>query len=719
MSGNLENGFQHAFRQEAEELLQELEDALLSLEEVPHSVSYVDRVFRALHTLKGSGAMFGFERVVTLSHETESVFDLVKNGRLGVDSEMIDLTLRVRDSIRSALEAGPEEGEPSAEELELIAALRRIAEAAAHSGSEHGGSGAAGDRSSSVEPEASSAVSAAGKGASETPKYIFRVRFSPPSEVFLRGADPTSLLDELRELGECEVIAHTSDVPRLGELDPQYCHCKWDIILTTSHDEDTVRGVFIFVEEDSELVIDYLEDPAEEAPRKLGEILVERGDVSPDAVESVLKTKQPLGRMLVEQGLVTGEAVHAALVEQQRVQSVQQRTHQEQRTGSVRVDLEKLDTLVDLVGEAVTSHARLSRTVTDDERSDLSPIVEELGRHVTRLREVAMGMRMVPIGQAFSRFQRVTRDLSRQLGKDVRLVTGGGETELDKRIIERLTDPLLHLVRNAVDHGMEDERTRKEAGKPAQGTVQLRAGQAGGMVNIEVSDDGKGLDDKAILRQARERGLVGNEAELTEEEIYGLIFEPGFSTVSEVSDLSGRGVGMDVVKRTIEALNGTLKVRSEHGSGTVVSLQIPLTLAIVDGLLLRIGDRHYVVPLASVDECVEFTSQDQAGENGQRLVEIRGKLVPYLDLRQLFEIKTDAPNVSQLVIVSSDDDRIGLLVEEVVGQMQAVIKALGPLYRNVEGVSGATILGTGEIALILDTPRLVNMVTTGIVGARR
>ena len=682
-----------AFVEEATELLGELETTLLTLEENPRDREIIDRVFRALHTIKGSGAMFGFDAVAAFTHELETAFDRVRRGELEVSTALIELTLAARDHIRDLLDV---EGTPDevqrvrgAAVVEALLALcpRRDAPAAA------------------AEAPRAPSSSAAAAGAETT----YRIRFKPPADIFLRGGDPSALMAELAGLGALRFALRTDDLPPLEELDPEQCRCSWEAVLTTSRPLDDVRNVFVFFEDDAELRIDVVDVDADEGapPKRLGEILVERGDVSEDAVRAALATQRRIGDVLIEQGLVSPAKVHAAAVEQKAVQDARTKRQTAEAASSVRVAAERLDQLVNLVGELVTVQARFSATAQRRGDQELAALAEEVERLTWELRDTAMNMRMLPMGATFAKFRRLVRDLARDLGKEVELETEGAETELDKTVIDRLGEPLVHLVRNAVDHGIEAPEARAERGKPRAGTVRLSAAHMGASVVVEVRDDGAGLDAEAIRAKAIERGLLPPGAEPSEQDLFALIFHPGFSTAKQVSSVSGRGVGMDVVKQAIDALHGQIEVRSRRGEGTTVAVKLPLTLAIIDGLLVGVGGERYVLPLSVVQECVELTRADAEAMHGRRVASVRGRLVPYVRLRELFDEPGERPAIEQIVIVSADGREIGLVVDHIVGEHQTVIKSLGRVYKDIVELSGSTILGDGSVALILDVPKIV------------
>jgi two-component system chemotaxis sensor kinase CheA len=412
----------------------------------------------------------------------------------------------------------------------------------------------------------------------------------------------------------------------------------------------------------------------------------------------------------VEKGLVNNDRVEAALTEQQHVRDLRRERQKSEELTSIRVQSEKLDKLVDLVGELVTVQARLTQVATEGTSALLLTISEEVERLTAELRDNTMSIRMLPIGTIFNKFRRLVRDLSQNLGKSVELVMEGADTELDKSVIEKLHDPLVHLIRNCIDHGIEMPDEREARQKPRQGTIRLSAAHSGAHVIIRIDDDGAGMNTEAIRRKGLEKGMIPHDAELSERELFNLVLSPGFSTASQVTDVSGRGVGMDVVKQAIEALRGTIEITSTRGQGTKIIMSLPLTLAIIDGFLTRIGDDHFVFPLSLVDECVELSAARSQKMGERDLLNVRGEIVPYIKLRDRFGMQSVRPAIEQVVIAKVDNFRVGFVVDHVVGGHQTVIKNLGRMYKGVEGISGATILGNGSVALILDVPRLIQTV---------
>ncbi len=692
------------FKEEAKELLAELETSLLELEEQPDNADLIGRVFRAMHTIKGSGAMFGFDDIAKFTHDVETVFDLVRNGNLPVTKELITLTLAARDQIREMLNAydGGQGADP-AKALIITSALKQLVPG-----------GAEKEKKTAASPAGDGKAAQGADASAPTEVVTYRIGFRPARNFFLTGMNPVGLLNELRELGDCTIVAETSDIPLLNDLDPEACYTYWNIILTTKKSADDIKDIFIFIQDDCELKIDIIDkEGALEAGKdrkKLGDILVERGDVTQEAVKQALSGQKRVGQILVEMGVVKPEKVEAALAEQEHVNEVREKRQSVEAASTIRVPSERLDSLVNLVGELVTVQARFSQVAGRQANTDLLSIAEEVERLTGELRDNTMSIRMLPIGSTFSKFKRLVRDLSRELGKEIDLTTEGAETELDKTVIEKLGDPLVHLIRNSIDHGIELPEVRAAAGKPRQGNVHLSAVHSGANVLIRIEDDGAGLDKDAIRAKGIEKGLIQADAELTDKELFLLILAPGFSTAKKVTSVSGRGVGMDVVQQALNTLRATIDIKSERGIGTSITLKLPLTLAIIDGFLTKIGEQHFIFPLSLVEECVELTRDDVVKAHNRHMAHVRGHLVPYIRLREHFLISGEAPAIEQIVITRVEDGRVGFVVDHIVGGHQTVIKNLGRFYKDAEGTAGATVLGDGTVALILDVPKLMHAV---------
>ena len=679
-----------AYREEAGELLAELEVSLLELEERPGDAELVGRVFRALHTIKGSGAMFGFDAIAAFTHEVETVFDQVREGRVPATAELVGITLAARDHIQSLLRSG------DGQDADLLAAGGQILERLRRTAPSR-------DDERTPDPPAPDTAATAEINLEETASY--RIRFEPAADILLTGANPLLLLNEMSELGDFSLIAHLDRIPGLDEFDPEQCYTYWDAMLTTSAGENAIRDVFIFVDDRAHLTIQKVEASQAEHPR-VGDVLVERGDITASAVEEHLNARPKVGEMLVQAGLVSEDRVQAALLEQQHLDTQREKRRKVEASASLRVPAAKLDSLVNIVGELVTVQARLNGYALSSGDSEITFIAEEVERLTSLLRENTMSIRMLPIGETFSRFKRLVRDLSSDLGKKAELTTEGNDTELDKTVIEQLSDPLVHLIRNSIDHGIEPPHKRLAAGKPAVGKIHLSAAHAGAFVQIRVEDDGAGLNHKAIRARAVERGLIAADASLSDHEIENLVLAPGFSTADRITEVSGRGVGMDVVQRSLDALRGTLSVTSTPGQGTAITLKIPLTLAIIDGLLVEAGGAYFVLPLSNISEVIELARNGSNGSSRKTLVTVRDQLVPYTVLRERFGVSGEPPDIEQVIIAETHDGRHGFVVDRVIGDHHTVIKKLGGLYKHVDEVSGATILGNGTVALILDVDKL-------------
>lgn len=640
------------FRQEAQELFEDIEQGLLDLAHRPGDRDLVDAVFRGLHTLKGSGAMFGFDALAAFTHHCETAFDRVRKGEVAATTELVGAVLACQDHMRALAEGRPAE---QAEGDALLAELHRVVASA-------GGAEAA--------PAPAPAVALVASGLK-----TWRVKFSLPANALINGARPLPLLDELRELGECTVVAVTDAIPDFDALVPTECHMAWDVTLVTKHGREAIEDVFIFVIDDMTLEIQDLTAPVE----AVAEVVVEAAPVAQAAAPPVEAANE-------------GRAA---------------------KTGgdTVRVPAERLDEMMDRVGELVIAQSRLKQLAASSSDIALRAVAEEIERLASEMRDTMMVVRMVPIAQLFGRFRRLIHDLARDTGKTIELSTEGEATELDKTVIERLADPLIHLIRNSADHGLETPEQRLAAGKPAAGHIVLAARQSGAEVVITITDDGRGVDRARVRAKAEENGLIQPGQVLSDNELLQLIFAPGFSTAAAITNLSGRGVGMDVVKKTIEGLRGAIEITSTPGHGSVVSLRIPLTLAIIDGLLVRVGTSRYVIPLSSVEECVELSVEQDIRSAGRSLITLRDQLVPFIRLRQMFNTGLAPDPHQKIVVVSTSQahahERVGLVVDQILGDHQTVIKPLSPFHADVGAFSGATILGDGGVALILDIGSLV------------
>ncbi|KQO83587.1 chemotaxis protein CheA [Rhizobium sp. Leaf262] len=640
------------FRTEAAELFEQIESGLLDLLHDLSNQGQIDAVFRGLHTLKGSGAMFGFEALAAFTHHCETAFDRVRKGEVPASSELIAAVLEAQDHMRRLVDnpatAFPETGD------RLLAKL----EAAVGSGA------------STVQHSASPVTATK---ADEPSAATWQIDFSLPANAMANGTNPLGLLDELAELGECTIAVNTAAIPALDAIDPTNLYLSWSVTLTMDHPRSAIDDVFIFVMDDME---------------------IEVKKISSEPAPSAEITPPPAP---VEEAAKANPTAAQANADGKQNKSAE----------NVRVPAERLDELMDRVGELVIAQSRLSQLANTSVDIQLRSVSEDVERLSGELRDTMMVLRMVPITQLFGRFRRLVHDLARETGKQIELVTEGESTEVDKAVIERLADPLVHLVRNSCDHGLETPDERIAAGKKPAGQVTLVARQTGGDVTITIRDDGRGIDRQRVRAKAESSGLVAPGATLTDQELLQMIFEPGFSTAAQVTNLSGRGVGMDVVKKTIEALRGTINVTSTPGAGSEITLAIPLTLAIIDGLLVRVGSGCYVIPLSAVEECLELSPENDVKSRGRSFISLRESLVPFIRLRELFHTGTKPDQFQKVVVISTGSERVGLVVDQIIGDHQTVIKAMSKLHHDVATFSGATILGDGSVALILDVGHLV------------
>ncbi len=636
-----------AFRIEAGELLEQVEQGLLDLGHRLDDMNLVNAVFRGLHTLKGSGAMFGFDALAAFTHHCESAFDRVRKGDVRATPDLVSVILSAADHMRALVD-----GDAPAAHGQAI--LDRLAAAV----------------------DAAAGISAPVAAAAPR-KQGWTLSFRLPPDAMANGTSPLALLDELRELGEATIVATFDTLPALDDLNPGHCFVGWDCTLVGDISREAIEDVFLFVMDDMDITITPLAvEQADEAD------VAATPEHAPVAVEAPVAANDTTPR---------GASANRSQGEH------------------VRVPAERLDELMDRVGELVIAQSRLSQLAAHGQDLSLRSVSEEIERLAGEMRDTMMILRMVPVSTLFGRFRRLIHDLANETGKAIELVTEGETTEVDKTVIERLFDPLVHIIRNSCDHGLEKAEDRLAAGKSANGVIRLSAHQAGGEVLITITDDGRGIDVERVRAKAEANGLIQPGQAVSEDELLGLIFHPGFSTAAQVTNLSGRGVGMDVVKRTIESLRGSIDVKSVSGQGSTITLRIPLTLAIIEGLLVRVGEGRYVIPLAAVEECLELSLEEDLRSRGRSIITLRERLVPFLRLRDLFDTGAKPDTYQKIVVVGTGSERVGLVVDQIVGNHQTVIKAMSPLHRNVAAFAGATILGDGSVALILDIAQLIAM----------
>jgi two-component system chemotaxis sensor kinase CheA len=707
---------------ESRELIESMESALLSVEQAQEKDELINAIFRTAHTIKGSAGLFSLEHVVAFAHVMESVLDRVRAGKLSIDAPLVALLLDCGDHIGALVDgiaAGElgESPERAAQGAPLLARLGTYLPGAP--AVVHGPAKATSVTVSDIGGAADTVQRLDGDGLHADHWHI-SVRFG--RSVLKNGMDPLSFVRYMATMGEIAGIVTLSDaMPGVQEMDPEDCYLGFEIAFQTAADKAAIERVFEFVRDDCTLLIlpprslvaEYISllQQHEGDLNRLGDMLVACGTLTPQELALALHAQagqpdKPIGTILLEQGSVHVEVVEAALTKQKQIK---ESIATENR--SIRVDADKLDQLINLVGELIIAGASVNLIAHRSQVTDLQESTSKLSMLVEEVRDSALQLRMVKIGATFTRFQRVVHDVARDLGKDVALVIHGEDTELDKTVVEKIGDPLMHLVRNSLDHGIESAELRTARGKAAHGTLTLNAFHDSGSIVITVQDDGGGLNRERVLAKAVERGLVDPGQHLSDNDIYALIFEPGFSTAEKVTNLSGRGVGMDVVKRNIAALRGTVGIASEEGVGTTVTVRLPLTLAIIDGFLVGVGKAVYAIPLDMIEECVAFTS-----DTDHDYTNLRDQVLPFIRLRALFGTPGKPAKGENIVVLRHGGQKVGLVVDSLLGEFQTVIKPLGNLFSQVQCISGSTILGSGEVGLILDVPALVRQVSERSAG---
>ncbi|NIK38495.1 two-component system chemotaxis sensor kinase CheA [Xanthomonas arboricola] len=652
------NQLMQTFLAESRDLLEDMERHLLEAERGESSPDAVNAIFRAAHTIKGSGGLFDLPQLVGFTHVVESVLDLVRDDALTLSSELIALLLVCCDHIHALVETAADPAHADADALAaeaepLLAQLQTYLQASA-----------CGVTATAIQ-----------HNTPEKQSGYWRITLKLFADALRYGNSPLKLIRNLRGLGSVESIStDVSGLPSFEALDPEANYLGFRILLRSDADRAAIEEVFEFVREDCDLEITSVPAPMD-------------------------ATAMPASEPVVAAPVV---GVLAAVPAAAPARAAQDTGARNADARSIRVDADKLDRMIDLVGELIIAVAGTNANAQRSGDAQLLESASILAGLVEEVRESALQLRMVKIGGTFSRFQRVVHDVARELGKDIALVVAGEDTELDKSVVEKIGDPLTHLVRNAMDHGIEPAEVRVARGKPARGTVGLNAYHDSGSIVIQITDDGGGLNRERILAKALERGLIEPGRQLSDREVFAMIFEPGFSTAEKVTNLSGRGVGMDVVKRNITALRGTVEIDSTAGLGTTISVRLPLTLAIINGFQVGVGKSVFVVPLDVVEECVEFTP-DYASD----YIDLRGSVLPYVRLRELFALGGRTPARESIVVIRQGAQRFGLVVDTLLGEWQTVIKPLSKVFAQVKGISGSSILGSGDVALILDVPSLL------------
>ncbi|MDY6934141.1 MAG: chemotaxis protein CheA [Spirochaetota bacterium] len=705
----------NAFFLDCREMLDEMESSLLQLEKDISDEESINSLFRAIHTIKGASGMFGFVEIEKFTHIVENMLDDVRKGLIQVDSDLIALLLKCHDYVDKlvVLFEDSKDNVLDKEMTETGESLYQKLNTYLSTSSKLS------DSNTSKRPELSTdTLQSDGKQVLNECWHI-SIRFG--EDVFRNRLDPMPFIKYLGEIGEIVNIITVCDrIPTLEEIDPESCYLGFEIDFKGNVDKEILEDAFEFLIDDCTLRIlspkssisEYVEliQNLPETPQRIGEILTKIGTLTELELEEAIRLqealnkvsdedqKKPLGEIVVEEKMVQESVVNAALEKQTQVKK---------NIRSIRVDPEKLDHLINYVGELVITGASVKQLSEKLGDTELLESVLQMSKLIEDIRDSTMNVRMVQIGDTFRKFERVVRDLSHERGKEIKLIINGGETELDKTLIEKINDPLMHLVRNAVDHGIGTPEDRVKKGKQPQGTILLNAYHGTGSIIIEVSDDGGGLNREKILNKSIEKGLIQPGQDISDNELYQLIFEPGFSTAEKVTNISGRGVGMDVVKKNIQSLRGNITIDSKEGIGTTMRIHLPLTLAIIDGFMVKVGSVFYVLPLDMVIECSEITAEDISGSDAYNFLNLRGEILPFLRLRDFFNVTEGKKERENIVVVEYNQRRIGLVVDKLIGEFQTVIKPLGKIFRKLQWAIGATILGTGEVALILDVPILI------------
>ncbi len=682
------------FLEDCDDQLQMMEDALVDMQSNGASERSIGTIFRAVHTIKGSAGMFGFEDIVTFTHIGENLFDSIRQGNVAVSEEMISLFLLCKDHIDVLISLLTEEEELRNAKKEVGDNLIKRLE----------GYLPGAETKEEVEDIPSSIVV-------EAVKWHISIRFH--KDFFTTGMSINSVFNFLNKVGEVLIIQPIIyDIPFIEEINPLHPYIGFEVCLLADLSKSEVEDVFEFIQEDVDLYIFLCDDSDEYST-----LISKRKE--PELKNELISAKFIDEDILVEPE-VLAPVITPATVEEKEIVPIKEQENSEPKkkaVSSLRVDSSKIDLLINYMSEIAITNSRILALVEDEADEEKGSELEEAAIHMKQLLEFVsdgiMDMRMVKVGDSFNKFRRIVSDTSKKIGKDVEFVITGGDTELDKTVVERISDPLLHMLRNSIDHGVELPEDRIASGKPAQGRVDLRAYPDSGTIVIEIEDNGKGLDRDRILAKAIENGTVKSNHNLSDSEIYKLIFAAGLSTAEKVSAISGRGVGMDVVKRNIEDLRGTIEIESSMGKGSKITIRLPLTLAVIEGFLVQVGDTKYIIPLENIKECIELTTKEKESLNGNEFINVRGEMLPLLDVRTVLEENKSTTKRQNIVIVYFGKKIIGLLVDELLGEHQTVIKSLGEVFENLPGISGGSILGSGEIALIFDIARLIELRNEG------
>lgn len=680
--------FQAKFVEEALDNVSSIEEALFELEKEPENKEIIERLFRSMHTIKGGGAMFGFNDLSTFTHNLETIYDLIRTDKIKVDKDIISLTFESLDYIKQLLDLG--ELTDESDKQRQIEYIKKIQKYFVAGGSRPLPTIIGETQSASNEPQP---VKKEGPS-----NYL--INFVPFDSLLSNGTNPFFILDDLTALGEAKTIVYENELNDFASFEPLLLRLKWQIILSTEQDENEIKDVFIFVEDECKIEIIPLPD----------------GDIigKDDKLQKIIDAAVSSQKMLEVKDfdifkVEKPKQTEAPKVEPKKVETATaQKTQVENKISTMRVSSEKIDELVNAVSELVTMQAQFNVVAARSNDANLLSIAEQMEKLTRQLRENAFEISLIPLQGELVRFQRLVRDLCNKLNKQMEFVVEGGDIELDKNIIEHLTDPLLHIIRNSGDHGIELPEERIAKGKDPKGMIKLKAYYSGSSVIIKISDDGKGMDPTKILNKAIEKGLIDRNANLSKSEILNLVFASGFSTAEKVSDVSGRGVGMDVVKSKIAEIRGEVSIDSEIGKGTTITLDLPLTLSIIDGLLTRIGGEQFVVPLSSIEKIISLKDVELNTNGMGNIFTYDNEQVMFIDINKLFYDVDSDKDKCKILLVKHGQKRVGLMVDQIVGEYQIVVKPLGKYIRKLDMLSGASVMGDGSLSLIIDSTRLIN-----------
>ncbi|PLX03873.1 MAG: hypothetical protein C0595_05535 [Marinilabiliales bacterium] len=696
--------FHKLFYDEGKELLGKLEEQLLLLEDDMENMEIINSIFRILHTLKGSGAMFGFGNLSSFTHRIESLYDEIRNKKINISSDIINHTLKSGDLIKEFIESDDDEnlqtkGDEILKELEKLTNIKHETENA-------------------IEEKESEVVTKTEKNSQINSNLkLYYISFKPNEDIFKDGTKPIYLIDELSDLGESIISTNFKGLPYLNDIETEKCYFSWEILLSTEVDIDEIQEVFIFVEEDSKIEIELVSEKDifsnETYKQKVTELFTQNLQ-GKDGIIKLIK--------LYEKDIVSLPAEEAKHIEEKDVEKIAEilqeedeiKTEKKKPTTesstnieSVRISSKKLDELINLVSEFVTNQARLFNIASKQNDTQLSELSEDFQNLARQFRDIAFEMRLIPIDSLIVKFRRLVRDLSKQLSKKVDFIAEGTDTELDKNIISAISDPIMHIIRNCMDHGIEPTEIRTKSNKPEIGTIKLSSYQSGSLIIISIKDDGAGIDEEVLTKKAIEKKIIKSAKGLTKQDILNLIMHPGFSTSENVSDVSGRGVGMDVVKKNVESLRGDIEIKSEKGKGTEIIIKLPLSLSIIDGLLTGVNGSYYLFPLSSVKKIFSIDNK-QMDSSYKNLIQVEGKQYPFISLPNEFNKANNYKGIKSMLLVDYKDHEVGIIVDEVFSEYQAVLKPLDKLLKKSDIFSGASILGDGKLAMVIDVHILIN-----------